>query len=300
MTTVVLPNPIGFVLGGGGSRGAAQVGMLQALAGAGIVPDLVTGTSVGSLNGAFLAAEPTGAAARLSHLWADIDKEDIFPGSALRSVRTLRTDKVNLYQNHGLASFIGEHLPVGAIDELSVPFAAMATDVDTGAAVALDHGDLRSALLASTAIPGVFPPIERDGRLLYAGGIVDNVPVRQALAMGARSLVVLDCAFPGHAIPRPTRLREVIAWASSVGMRSQLAADLPHIAASVPVLYLPGPPPSDVSPLEFESTTMLMSGAYEASQAFLDGVVIDGPGLHQHHPSSASPDRELVPANVSD
>lgn len=115
-----LPRPVGFVLGGGGSLGAIQVGMLQALADHGITPDLVPGTSVGSINGAVVAHDPVGAANRLSHAWARARSAQVFPGGLLGQVRTLRQTKTNIFPNTGLAAMIQDFLgPVA--DYFSAP-----------------------------------------------------------------------------------------------------------------------------------------------------------------------------------
>ncbi|MEZ5372621.1 MAG: patatin-like phospholipase family protein [Microthrixaceae bacterium] len=277
-----LPRPLAFVLGGGGSLGASQVGMLQALAEYQLRPDLIVGTSVGSLNGAFLASDPLGAATRLSHLWPEFERDTFLPGSAWQSVRTLRSSRTNLYSNDGLARFLDDHLSVVPnIEDLVVPFVAMATDVDTRQPVALTDGPLKSALLASAAIPGVFPAVERDGRALYDGGIVANLPVRQALSMGAKSLVLLDCNDRGKQRSQPKSVREVIEWTLTLMLGRQANADLPYIGHNVPVVYLPGPRRAASSPLDFDRTVELMRGAYEASREFLGSLEIDGPGVYQ-------------------
>ncbi len=111
MTTVAeLPRPIGYVLGGGASLGAIQVGMLQALSEHGVVPDLVAGTSVGSLNGAALARDPTSGVNRLSHVWARMTTAQIFPGGLLAQVRTLQQTKTHLFPSNGLAAVIEQFL----------------------------------------------------------------------------------------------------------------------------------------------------------------------------------------------
>ncbi len=278
-------------MGGGGSLGASQVGMLQALNEHGVTPDLIVGTSAGALNGAFLAADPYGAANRLSHLWPGFSRETFFPGSAWKSVRTLRTSRRYLFPNDGLGEFIDTHLQVSTFDTLEVPFVAMATDVDTRLSVALDSGDLRTALLASTAIPAVFPPVERDGRLLYDGGLVANLPIRQALARNAASLVLLDCNTPGQRDPRPDSLSGVLEWTVRLMLRSQTTADLPYISETMPVLYLPAAPKGTVSPLDFDSSVELMSTAYQASRAFLSNVQVDEPRLYRAEPESLETDR---------
>ena len=277
-----LPGPIAFVMGGGASLGAAQVGMLQALSEYAVQPDLIVGTSVGALNGAFLASDPAGGANRLSHIWPTITKEQIFPGSPWKSLRTLRLDKPHLYTNDGLAKFIDAHLPMDDLEDLKIPFAAMATDVDTGAAVALDSGPAKSALLASAAMPGFLPGIERDDRLLYDGGLVAKLPIGQALKMGARTLVLLDCTFPGQPAPRPTNLWQVMEWSISLTQNSQARAALPFVPADVPVIYLPGPPRADFSHLELDHTSELISGAYEPSRRYLK-MAVDDPDLMYRH-----------------
>lgn len=107
-----MPRPVGYVLAGGGSLGAIQVGMLQALSELGVVPDFVAGTSVGSRNGAVVASDPKGAANRLSHIWARVRSQDVFPGNLLAQVHTLRRSKTHLFPNSGLSAiitaFIGE------------------------------------------------------------------------------------------------------------------------------------------------------------------------------------------------
>ena len=277
-----LPGPIAFVMGGGASLGAAQVGMLQALSEYGVKPDMIVGTSVGALNGAFLASDLAGGANRLSHIWPTITREQIFPGSPWKSIRTLRLDKTHLYSNDGLDEFIDAHLPEANLEDLEVPFAAMATDVDTGAAVALESGPAKSALLASAAMPGFLPGIERDGRLLYDGGLVAKLPIGQALKMGAGTLVLLDCTFPGQPAPRPTNLWQVMEWSISLTQNSQASAALPFVPADVPVIYLPGPPRADFSHLELDHTSELISGAYDESRQYLKMAVDDPDLLYRH------------------
>ena len=276
-----LPRPVGFVLGGGGSLGAVQVGMLEALTDEQITPDLVIGTSVGSLNGAVIALNPIGAANRLSHAWARIKRNQIFPGGLLAQARTLQHSKTHLFPNTGLAAVIADFLGAKTrFNELALPFAAVATDITTATPFVIDAGSLLSALLASAAIPSVFPSVDRDGRRLYDGGVVANVPLRQALTMGARSLVVLDCTFPGHLLPPPESLAETVLLTAMMTMRSQSILEAPLVAAQVPVIYLPGPVACRCSPFNFDSTEVLIEGAYDDALSFLHDVRVDGPGLY--------------------
>jgi len=276
-----LPRPVGFVLGGGGSLGAVQVGMVQALTERQVAPDLVIGTSVGSLNGAVIALNPTGAANRLSHAWARITRHQIFPGGLLAQARTLQRSKTHLFPSTGLAAVIADFLgATTTFDDLALPFAAVTMDAATATPFVIDDGALLPALLASAAIPGVFPPVNRDGRRLYDGGVVANVPLPQALSMGARSLVVLDCTFPGHLLPVPESMAETLLFTAMVTMRSQSILEAPLVADHVPVVYLPGPAACRCSPFNFDSTELLIEDAYEAALAFLLDLRIDGPGLY--------------------
>lgn len=276
-----LPGPVGFVLGGGGSLGAIQVGMLRALTEHGIGPDLVVGTSVGSVNGAMLALDPAGAPERLALIWSLMTRKRVFPGGPVAQLRMLRRHRNYLFPNDGLASVLAEAL--GDADDfaaLDLPFGTVAVDAVTGLPVLMRSGPLIPAILASSAIPGVYPPVRHEGRVLYDGGVLANVPIRQALAMGARSLVVLDCTFPGHLPEVPNTMAETLLFWATLGMRNQAVLEADLAAAAVSVLYLPGPPVRAMTPLDFSHTAELVADAYVSSTGFLDGLTIEGPGLY--------------------
>ncbi len=277
----MLPRPVGFVLGGGGSLGAIQVGMLRALADHDIAPDLVVGTSVGSVNGSLLALDPAHAAVRLTTLWSVMTRRRVFPGGLLTRLRTLRRERTHLFSNSGLAKVLTEGLDgASEFSELRLPFGAVAVDALTGQPVLMRSGDLVSAILASAAIPGIYPAVHRSGRVLYDGGVLANVPIRQALEMGAASLVVLDCAFPGHLPAVPSTLPETLLFWATLGMRNQGVLEATAASADAPVVYLPGPPVQAVRPLDFGHTAALIEESYQASTTFLDQVVIAGTGLY--------------------
>ena len=281
MSIADLPRPVGYVLGGGGSLGAVQVGMLQALGERVTPPDIVAGTSVGSLNGAVLALEPKSAANRLSHLWARMTRDRVFPGGLLAQARTLQHTRTHLFPNTGLTSviadFIGAELTFA---DLALPFAAVTTDIATARPHVLRDGLLLPSLLASSAVPGIFPPVELGSLRLYDGGLVANVPMRQAVAMGARSLVVLDCNFPGSIPEVSGSIAEVLFYTVLVTIRSQAVLEAPLVASDVPVVYLHGPEPLRISPLDFRQTGPLIEGAYEAARSFLNELHLSGPGLY--------------------
>ncbi|MET9267820.1 patatin-like phospholipase family protein [Amycolatopsis sp. NPDC004079] len=281
MQALDLPKPVAFVLGGGGSLGALQVGMLQALDEAGITPDLAVGTSVGSLNAAVLSLPGDDRLGRLRDIWAHMTKAEAFPGGVLSQVRTLRHSKTHLFPNTGLAKIIDDHLGAGSrFEDMALPLGVVTTDVDTAEPVLLTSGPLQAPLLASCAIPGIYPPVPHEDRLLYDGGLVANVPMRQALSMGAKSLVVLDCAFPGKMPGAPRTFAEVMMFTAMISMRNQAVLEAPAAARKVPVVYLPGPAPVQVSPLDFTRTDDLASQAYRSARDHLKELAVDGPGLY--------------------
>jgi len=161
-----------------------------------------------------------------------------------------------------------------------MPFAAVTMYVATARPYLVREGRLLPALLASAAIPGVWPPVEHKGRLLYDGGVVANVPLRQAHDMGARSLVVLDCAFAGWLPEAPETIVELLLYTGLVTMRAQAVLEAPPVAATRPVVYLPGPEPRPMSSLDFDHTTTLIEASYDAARSFLQHLDISGPGLY--------------------
>ena len=277
-----LPRPTAFVLGGGGSWGALQLGMLEALATTDLTPDLVVGTSVGSLNGAIVAADPDLAVERLREIWPKITRADVFPGGWLRSLRTLTSTRTWIYDNAPLAELMTSMVPATTFAELQIPFVAVATDFTTGAIAELDSGELRSALLASTAIPGIYPAVHRDGHVLVDGGVVANVPITSAIRRGARSLVVLDCGLPGVNTKRAGTILDVLVQSLTIGARQAMASDL-ALAGEVPVVWLSRGTPNLTTMLDFSATETMRAEARMHSLdvlARLTRTGIPGPGLY--------------------
>ncbi len=189
-----LPRPIAYVLGGGASYGAVQVGHLRALAETDITPDFVVGTSVGSLNGAVLAQDPPNAHEHLVELWNGMSRASVF-GNMLGTALNVAKGKASAVPNTGLRAVIESAVTARTFEELAISHTAVTTDFNTGEPVPLRSGDLVSALLASAAIPLVFPPVHHGDRVLVDGGIVANVPISIAADQGAATIVVLDCGF---------------------------------------------------------------------------------------------------------
>ena len=177
------PTRTAFVLAGGGNQAVCQVGMLKALLERGIVPDVLIGTSAGACNASVIATMPNLAGVqRLEETWHSLRGDVVFPGGRLSRAWNLLTRDDHLFENDGLRALIANGSTPATFSELRVPLRVVACDLDTGEEVVFAAGPLEPALLASTALPGLFPPIRYDGRVLVDGAVVDTVPLSHALA----------------------------------------------------------------------------------------------------------------------
>lgn len=229
-----------FVLGGGGALGAHEVGMLRALADAGIIPDLILGTSVGAINGALFAADPTAdGARRLNELWREFNRNDIFGGPLLRQVGTLARTRTYMQAFGPLRDMLAQTLPVSRIEELSVPFECVAASIERAAEHWFTEGPLAEAVLASCAVPGILPPVRIDGESYIDGGIVNSIPVSRAVALGARTIYVLQVGRLERPLRAPRWPWEVGLVAFEVARRHRFQSDLASMPAGVELHVMP-------------------------------------------------------------
>ena len=261
---------VAFVLPGGATRGAGQVGMLQALTEHGIRPDFVVGTSVGAMNAASYAADATlGGLGHLAELWTVARRSQIFPFAPRAVAESLRERRGYLLPNDGLRDWIGTHVGHGRLEDFPIPVHAVAADVDSGAPVVLSHGDAVTALLASTAIPGVFPAVTIGGRSLCDGGVAADIPVPQAVALGAETIYVL----PSASVDLASRLKP---WPWLDLILGNPASDDPvAVHPDITLHWLPAPSFAG-NPYSFRSSGRLIAEAYELARHHLDpSAVID-------------------------
>jgi len=172
---------IGLALGGGAVLGAAHIGVLRALAELEIRVDMISGTSIGAVVAALYAFGQDWTAVR-----------DAIKGLNWLDVSRLAISKYGLLSNQGLRNLLHKSFGDKDFADARIPLAVVAADITTGERVVLDHGDVANAVMASAAIPGLFAPIEIDGRMLVDGGIVENVPVSPLRAMGARAIIAVE------------------------------------------------------------------------------------------------------------
>jgi NTE family protein len=292
-----------FVLSGGGSLGAMQVGMLRALLRAGIRPDHIYGTSIGSLNGAALAIDPTpGGVERLARLWHDIGQHDVYPldlrQGARAVVQSLPWLPVGLLRATGalnrafpvrpltaIAGLVGltDHaVPSGPearllrsivgtrrIEDTLVSFEAECAEVTSGRLVSLTSGDAVPALLASTAIPGVFPPQRVGEHLLMDGGVADNTALDRALEHGATEVYVLPTGFSCDLPAAPRSALGMAVHGLSVLIEQRLISAVHRTDPRVPVHVVPPLCPVTVVPVDFGSSDKLIADAERATEQWL-------------------------------
>jgi len=260
---------IAFVLSGGGSLGAIQVGMLQALFEEGIRPDLLVGTSAGAVNAAWVAGHPHSEGAReLAAIWCGLRRQDIFPLSAWAGALGLFGRTNHVIPNSGLRSLIERHIPYERLEDASIPIHVVATDLKTGHAVVLSSGPAVPALLASTAIPGVFPPVTIGRRELVDGGVADLTPIAAAIAQGATQVYVLPIGYPWLRQDRLNAIGMALQALARV-VEQRLQTEIAAYTHSADIRLLPPIDGPAVSPADFSRTPELISRAYRATRRHL-------------------------------
>ena len=229
-----------FVLGGGGSQGAYEVGMLRALLEAGIEPDLVVGTSVGAINGAMLAADPgLDCVARLEQVWTRLDTGGVFEGSLFTRLGTAVRSRTHLHSDEALRRLLEQALADLRIEDMPVRFQCVAASIERAAETWFAKGPVVTAVLASCAVPGLLPPVEVDGEHYLDGGLVDSVPVGRAVELGARRIFVLHTGRVEQPLTVPRQPWEVAAVAFEIARRHRLARALADLPDGVTAHVLP-------------------------------------------------------------
>jgi NTE family protein len=260
-----------FVLGGGGNLGAVQVGQLRALLENGVIPDVVVGCSVGALNGAAIAGEPSlQEVARLTDLWTRLSTQDIFPSSRFgRGPWMFARNGLSAFADHGLRRVIDGWMKYRTFEETTVPFWAVATSLRTGREHWFHSGEIRPPLLASTALPGIFPPVSIDGHNYIDGGVVNNVPISKAFELKAKRVYVLDVGLLERERPDPKRPYEVLMQAVSIARASRLRIDQENVPQGVQMIRMPGIDAGKIRYDNFSRSSELIERSYRASMGFL-------------------------------
>ena len=264
-----------FVLGGGGVLGAAEVGMLRALFEVDVTPDLVLGTSVGALNGAMVARDPTPAViGRLTDLWQDTNTARAVSDRPLRTVRRAVSTGTHLYSSEFLQQRLVEEFGETRFEDLPVRLQVCAASIERAAEHWFDSGRLVQAIMASAAVPGLLPPAEVDGEHFLDGGIVNSIPLGRAVTLGADRVFVLQVGRIDRPLSVPTRPWEVARVSFEIARRHRFARELAEVPDGIEVHVLParGTSAGDDSLLahrDFSSVTARIEGSYHASCDYL-------------------------------
>jgi NTE family protein len=262
---------VAFVLSGGASLGAIQVGMLRALDEHDIHPDAIVGTSVGAVNGAFLAGREFRADTidELAEIWLGMRRGRVFPAEPLTGLLGFFGARRNLVPAGSLRRLITRHVGHERLEDLPIPLHVIACDLLTGNEVRLSRGPLVDAVLASAAIPGVFPPVEWDGRLLIDGGVVNNTPITHALDLRPKHVYVLPTGGPCELATPPRGALGLLIHATSLLVAQRFVGEAVTLTGSR-VTILPPPCPIRVQPTDFGHAGELIARAHESAGIFLD------------------------------
>lgn len=276
-----------FVLSGGASLGAIQVGMLRALFERDIAPDLLVGTSVGALNGAYIASrDPSLTTVEgLATLWRGLRRSRIFPINPLTELFGVLGTRNHLVPNSGLRRLLREQLNFARLEDARTPLHIITTDLYTGAERRLSRGDAQLAVLASSALPGVFAPVDWEDTELIDGGVANNAPISHAVELGATEVYVLSTGYSCALAAPPRGALATAVHAVGLLVQQRLITDIMRVSDDVRLVVLPPPCPLSVQPTDFTQADELMQRAHENACRFLDDQGPSGttrlpPSLH--------------------
>jgi NTE family protein len=265
--------------------------MLKALVAGGATADVVVGASVGALNAAYFASDPTPAGVeRLERIWRAIRRRDVFPVSFGATVARVLARRDYLVSPASLHKLIRAVLPFERLEDGRIPCHVMATDLLDGSPVRLSSGPAMEALLASAAIPGVFPPVHVGSRTLVDGGVAGSTPIAAAVALGVERVIVLSpglpCATHGH----PRGAVAMGLHALNLLAVNQLLADLASLRSQADILLVPPLCPLSVHSYDFSRTGELIDRAAASTRDWLAAGGLHRPAVppalrpHSHVP----------------
>ena len=267
---------VAFVLGGGGVLGACEVGMLQALIERDIRPDLVLGTSIGAINGAMIAADPSSSTIEaMAGMWNELGAQNVFGESLVSQAKNLLRSKIHLHSSMPLRELLVAQFADRVIEDLAVPFGCVAAGIETAAEHWFTTGPVVEAVLASSAVPGLLPPVEISGTHYMDGGLVDSIPVGRAIAQGADTVYVLQVGRIETPLRAPTRPWEVGTVAFEIARRHRFAATMAALPSGVQIHVLPTGEPvktglrQQLKYRDFAAAPHRIAAAYNATQEYL-------------------------------
>lgn len=279
-----------FVFSGGASLGAIQVGMLRALYERGIRPDLIVGTSAGALNGGFISSRPqtVETAEELAEVWRSIGIWQVFPPNPLTGFLGCFGFKDHLVPAGSLQRIISEHVEFEQLEDAAIPFHVIATDALSGRELRLSSGPAHEAVMASSAIPGIFAPVRWGDRDLIDGGIANNTPISHALELGAETIYVLPTGNACDLPEAPQGALGMLLHAMSLLVMRRLLIEIESLHDQARLIVLPPPCPLSVSPIDFSHTDGLIERGLTGARCYLEQLdqgLVEAPlalTLHDH------------------
>ena len=270
-----------LVLAGGGSFGAIQVGMLHSLATHGIAADMVVGSSVGSLNGAYYAGNPTlEGIERLEAIWRALRRSDVFPVNWAAMLGFL-VRRNFLVEPHGLRMLIESNLTYRNLEDAKIPIHIVATNILTGGTVVLSEGSAAQAIIASAAIPAVFPPVRFEDVYLVDGAVSSNTAVKVAVDQGARRLIILPTGYACALLKPPAGAVASALHALTLLIARQMLSELKDLdGSSIEYFVLPPLCPLTGSPYDFSQTGALIDRAIKSTDAWIADGGLEKPNVH--------------------
>lgn len=281
--------PNAFVLSGGASLGSVQVGMLKALQERGIAPDMILGSSVGAINGAWLAGHPDSPISRLEATWTSLSRADIFPAKPVAGLAGFVGMRRGLVPSARLRRLVEAHLSFTNIEDAAVPFHVVVTEVLGAVDRRLSSGDAATAVMASAAIPGVFAPVDIDGITYMDGSVLNNTPISHAVDLGADPIWVLPTGWSCSLAEPPHGALGMALYGLDILVQQRLAPDVAHFtAAGADIRVVPPPCPISASPADFRQSASLIERAYEVARQWLStgdkySRALEVTAPHSHH-----------------
>lgn len=259
-----------FVLSGGASLGSIQAGMLLALAETGHTPDFIVATSVGAVNGGWVASRPdvTGLSG-LADVWRSLSRHDVFPTRPIVGLLGFLGQLPNLVPATGLHRLLTRHLEFTRLEDAPIPLHVVATDVLSGHDVLLSSGGAVDAIAASAAIPAILPPVRVNGRDLMDGGVVNNTPISHAVALGADIVFVLPTGYACDLSAPPRGVMAMALHALTLAINQRLAADINRFEQTIDLRVVPPLCPVHISPMDFSHAAMLIEQAHRETRRWL-------------------------------
>jgi NTE family protein len=282
---------VAFVLAGGASLGAVEVGMLRALYERGIAPELVVATSAGALNGAFIASRPQTVETvdALAEIWNGLRRGQVFPLNLLTGLLGFLGARDHLVPDGGMRKLITRHIERDRLEQMPLELHVIAVDVITGEELRLSQGPAVEAVMASAAIPAVLPTVRWEGRELMDGGVANNTPISHAVELGASAVYVLPTGNACALAQAPSGALAMALHALSLLTQRRLIDDIERHRDVTKLVVLPPPCPVSVQPIDFGQAQLLMDRAYADACEFLDGGGAERPPIrmrmHSHDDS---------------